>query len=363
MRDRDAMSRNHELAFSRREFVQAVTAVAALPLLPATRGSMGIVYTSFAVRMLHGRDIMKTTAAALPADGFIDLCHRFGASGCQIDMSQLRSTDPAYLGSLRESLDEKALFAELSISARTLEDADAFDGMTRVARQLGVTRLRVALLYGRRYETFTTMEQWRSFSQRWRDTLLRMRAAFDRAGLLIGIENHKDWLAPELADLLQAIDSPHVGVCVDFGNNLALLEDPMATVEALAPYVITTHVKDMAVRAYDRGFELSEVPLGAGCLPLAEMIAALRQVRPDVHLCLEMITRDPLNVPYLDDQYWVTYETRDPERVERFRASILSRAWTDPLPRTTGLAPDEQIAAEDENVRRSMAHGRNVLTL
>ena len=33
-----------------------------------------------------------------------------------------------------------------------------------------------------------------------------------------------------------------------------------------------------------------------------------------------MITRDPLKVPYLDDGYWATYETRDEARVEAFRA-------------------------------------------
>ena len=33
---------------------------------------------------------------------------------------------------------------------------------------------------------------------------------------------------------------------------------------------MTTHLKDMAVRPSPDGFELSEVPLGEGIVPLAE---------------------------------------------------------------------------------------------
>ena len=78
----------------------------------------------------------------------------------------------------------------------------------------------------------------------------------------------------------------------------------------LAPYAVTTHLKDMAVRAAPIGFELSEVPLGQGLLPLERYIAALRRARPTARLCLEMITRDPLQVPYRTDAYWVAFDAR-----------------------------------------------------
>jgi len=131
--------------------------------------------------------------------------------------------------------------------------------------------------------------------------------------------------------------------------------------EKLAPFAVTTHLKDMAVRAYERGFELSEVPLGTGLLPLARMVEVLRRHRPDVPLCLEMITRDPLKVPYLDDAYWVSYARRDEGRIERFRAAVLAKAWTAPLPRISGLALEEMVKAEDENVRRCAAFARERL--
>jgi 3-oxoisoapionate decarboxylase len=335
------------------------TALVARTRTPAR--PFGLAYTSFAVRLLQGRDILRADAARLTARAFFELCQQFGAAGGQVDLSQIPNDES--IASLREWAQKHGLFAELSIPARALESVEAFDRAADVARSLGASRLRVALLSGRRYETFETADAWQSFAGRWRDALFRIKPAVERHGLRLGIENHKDWTATELAELLGKLNSPFIGACVDFGNNLAFLEDPVHVVSTLAPWVVTTHLKDMAVRRYEKGFELSEVPLGAGILQLSDMIGVLRHARPDVHFCLEMITRDPLKVPYLEDRFWAPFGGRSAERVARFEASVLTRASAVPLPRMTGLSPAEQLAAEDDNVRRSEAFARTVLKI
>ncbi len=95
---------------------------------------------------------------------------------------------------------------------------------------------------------------------------------------------------------------------------MALLEDPMEVVEALAPRSITTHFKDMGVEESADGFLLSEVPLGAGVLDLPRVVRALRATHREIRLNLEMITRDPLKVPCLTNRYWATFPDR-PGRV------------------------------------------------
>jgi sugar phosphate isomerase/epimerase len=327
------------------------------------RTSMCLAYTSFAVRMLQGRDILKSTAAALPADGLFDLCEKFGAGGAQLDWSQIVSFEPAALDALRKRVEASHLALELSVPSKYLETPEAYAEMVRVATRLGITRIRVALLYGRRYETFKTRDEWTSWAARWRTTLVGMRTTFDASPIMVGIENHKDWHATELVDLLQLIASPKVGACVDFGNNISLLESPLDTVRTLAPYAVTTHLKDMAVKPTAEGFGLSEVPLGEGFLPLAEIIAALRAQRPDVPMCLEMITRDPLPVPYKSDRYWVAIDRPSPDVLTRFEQEVLGKAWTRDLPTITGLAPEAQVAAEDENVRKSVDYARRTLKL
>jgi 3-oxoisoapionate decarboxylase len=329
---------------------------------PARR--FGIAYTSFAVRLRQGRDLIRGTAAGaggFPAEAFVDLCQSFGADGCQMDTTQLTSTDDAYLAGVRRRIHERGLFLELSVSGKVLESAPRFAEIAALAQKLGAARLRVALLHGRRYEDFRTKEQWEEFAGHWRRTLPKAKPWLEDARLPVGIENHKDFRIHELVELIRSVDTPYLGACVDFGNNVAFLEDPLELAEALAPYAVTTHLKDMAVRPYEHGFELSEVPLGQGFLPLARMVEVLRQRQANLPLCLEMITRDPLRVPYLHDEYWTTFGGRDDRRIERFRAEVLSKAWTEPLPRISGLPIDGMIAAEDDNVRRCAAFAREKL--
>jgi sugar phosphate isomerase/epimerase len=347
----------------RRRLLQAVPAALLGSLLPrqagAAGGSLGIAYTSFVVRLRQGA--RPGGGPALPAPAFVDLCKSFGADGGQMDVAQLESKDASALAALRRRLDESRQFLELSVEGKYLEDADRYAELASVARALGVTRLRVALLRGRRYEDFKRAEDWEAFAAHWRKTLPRAKGFVEKHGLAVGIENHKDFRTNELIELLGSVGSRLVGACVDFGNNVAFLEDPLATAEKLAPFAITTHLKDMAVRPYDQGFELSEVPLGTGFLPLEKMVAVLRKSRPDIPLCLEMMTRDPLKVPYLDDGYWTTFGGRDEAKIERFRAHALSKAWAAPLPRVTHLPPAEMLAAEDDNVRKCLAYARSHL--
>lgn len=353
---------------SRRTFLSAMGAV-----LAAARGvtlsgapgrtSMWLAYTSFAVRLRQGRDLLRGNASALPADAFRMLCAQFGTGGGQVDFAQLPEGSDA-LGRVREAFARDHLDLELSMPARALESTEAYATAVATARALGATRARVALLGGRRYETFETAAAWTRFATKWRETLPRMRAEFDRHRFHVGIENHKDWLAPELVALLRAIDSPYVGACVDFGNNIALLEDPDETIDLLAPYAVTTHIKDMAVRRTADGFELSEVPLGQGMLPLARYVETVRRTRPEARFCLEMITRDPLRVPYRTDRYWMPFDedARRPARLRAFEDRVLAHA-RGALPLTSDLSPAAQLAAEDDNVRASVAYARDVLKL
>lgn len=352
---------------SRREFLHSIsTATIAQTLntknVPAPK-SFGIAYTSFPIRMRQSVQAMANRGPALPAEKFIDLCKSFGSDGCQMDIAQLSSTEADYLKRVRGALEEKEMFLELSISGKTLEDPEAFTRAAGVAHRLGVSRLRVAFLSGRRYENFAEMKTWKQFVEHWQQVLRRVEAQLKQHKLLIGIENHKDWLADELAEMLGRISNPYLGACVDFGNNLALLEDSIEVAQKLAPFVVTTHLKDMAIRPYDLGFEMSEVPLGDGFLQLAKIVEILRKARRDVHFCLEMITRDPLKVPYREDGYWATYEKRDTIRIQKFETSLLSKASTRSLPRISNLANAPMLTIEDENIRRSAAYAKQTLAL
>src|SRR5215470_15702102 len=352
---------------SRREFLYSISAMAATsfikPTINSATKSYGIAYTSFPIRSRQARESESNRGPAIPAEKFIDLCQSFGADGCQMDFSQLVSTDAEYLKRIRAQLETKGMFMELAVRARALESEDEVEKIAAASQQLGVSRLRVACLSGRRYEDFHDMAKWKEFAAQWQKTLEKAEPIVKKHKLLVGVENHKDWLADEQAAMLKRIGSEYLGACVDFGNNVALLEDSLEVAEKLAPYAVTTHLKDMAVRPYEEGFELSEVALGDGSTPLAKIISTLRKRRGDLHICLEMITRDPLKVPYKTDHYWITHDRRDEARIRKFENTILKQAWTKQLPRVTGMNTAEALAFEDDNLRRSAAYAKQTLKL
>ena len=161
--------------------------------------------------------------------------------------------------------------------------------------------------------------------------------------------------------MLKRIGSDRVGVCLDTGNSIALLEDPMEVVEALAPWAFTTHFKDMGVQEYERGFLLSEVPLGEGFLDLPRIVRVLRRARPEIRINLEMIMRDPLEVPCLTPRYWATFEDLPGRHLARSLTMVRDHPPKQPLPRVAGLSREEQLKAEEDNVRRRLARARDIL--
>src|SRR5262249_26977588 len=201
----------------------------------------------------------------------------------------------------------------------------------RTAKACGAAVLRVAILSGRRYEKFATDADFRRFAAASYESLGLAEPVVTRAGLRLAVENHKDWRTDEQLALLKKLGSRSVGVNVDTGNNIALLEDPHEVVAALAPLAFSTHIKDMGVREYDDGFLLAEVPLGTGFLDLKRIVQTLRKARPEVNLNLEMITRDPLKVPCLTDRYWATFENLPGRHLARTLAMVRKHAAKKPL--------------------------------
>jgi sugar phosphate isomerase/epimerase len=64
-------------------------------------------------------------------------------------------------------------------------------------------------------------------------------------GVKLAVENHIDFTSDEILQLITEVDSENFGLNFDTGNFLRLLDDPIAGMEKLAPYVLATHVKDL----------------------------------------------------------------------------------------------------------------------
>ncbi|SPE40578.1 exported hypothetical protein [Candidatus Sulfopaludibacter sp. SbA3] len=141
------------------------------------------------------------------------------------------------------------------------------------------------------------------------------------------LENHKDWTADELTALLTQYGSEYLGVCLDTGNTLSLLDDYMEVVELLAPFSNRRRI-----------------------------VSTVRSARKDAHFTLEMITRDPLKVPVLTDRYWATFPDRNGRDLTRTLATGRANAPRNPLPEMATLDRDSRIRLEEDNVRECLAY-------
>ncbi len=290
---------------------------------------------------------------------FMERVHAMGGGGGQ---ATLASFEPEYLKKVRQRIEELGVYLEV-LTPLPGEDTTQFDKTLAAAKEAGASCIRTVCLSGRRYETFATLEQWKAFVTEAKAKLARAVPIAERHKMPIGLENHKDWTADEMPVLLKSYSSQYLGACVDFGNNVALLDDPMELVEALAPFVINTHIKDMGVEEYADGFLLSEVALGKGFLDLKRMVAVLRQRKPDVRFSLDMLTRDPLKIPCLTEKYWVPFPERNGRFLARAMATVRAHKSTEPLQRITGLPREQQLQIEMENLRGSLWYAREHLGL
>jgi hypothetical protein len=137
----------------------------------------------------------------------------------------------------------------------------------------------------------------------------------------------------------------------------------MRVVRELAPFALTTHMKEMDFEEGPDGFLLSEVPFGDGRLALGEMVRVIRQARPQTRFVLEMITRNPLVIPCFTERYWATFPDRPAPALARTMAAVRSRTTKDRLPRFDHLPAGAQIEAEEQNIRTCLNYGREQLAL
>ena len=105
----------------------------------------------------------------------------------------------------------------------------------------------------------------------------------------------------ELVTIVERLEHPILGVCLDPANSVAALEMPEPVIERLAPHVVNLHVKDFAFARREGwvGFTLAGRPLGEGLLDVDAMLGALRAHRRDPNAIVEL---------------WVPHEQRELER-------------------------------------------------
>ncbi len=144
------------------------------------------------------------------------------------------------------------------------------------------------------------------------------------SGVIIAVENHSgDMQARELRTLIEEAGRDFVGACLDTGNPMWVVEDPLVTLEVLAPYTVTTHIRDSVVFEHPRGAAAQWVALGDGCVDWKSFMAMYRERCPTAVMQLENITgRPPQVLPYFEDEFWKAFPKASAAEFARFVAMV-----------------------------------------
>ncbi len=344
---------------SRREFIRSSGLIALAMQMPLgtwaghnAPAQMGVVVHSYGARW-QSRFNSQRYPGFGDAIQLLEHCKRIGAAGIQVGVS---GWNKDFSASIRRKSENLNMYLEGSIALpKSKEDLERFEKEIITAKSAGVTVFRTVCLGGRRYETFQTQAEFEAFREQSLQSLQWSVPIVEKHRIKLAVENHKDWTAAELVDIINCLGSAAVGVTLDFGNNISLLEDPDKVIEVLAPIAFSTHIKDMAVQPYEKGFLLSEIPLGKGKVDLAKGVALCRKHNPEITFNLEMITRDPLEIPCLTSKYWATFGQKPAIQLAEMMEWVRKAAHSCHLPKVAGLTDEEKLDLEERNILESFA--------
>ncbi len=242
--------------------------------------------------------------------GYIEAAHSFGADGVMINLIKdfnldpewgtLGSDDPEHLRKVRALLDRYSMFVEFA--TKGLE----YDHMKKVIEAgnvLGVDIIRT-------YIPITLNAHVGEKGEDGRYDLGKIRLDFDPAvydeavvklkalvpllkkhRVKIGLENHEYETSEELVKVVEAVDSPWIGLHYDFGNSMMAWEDPEKAARNMGRYTVTTHFKDHIVipdPGDKYGYVVCGVPAGTGNIDLRSVLEVILDQSQITRLIVEM---------------------------------------------------------------------------
>jgi 3-oxoisoapionate decarboxylase len=306
------------------------------------------------------------------------------AAGLHLDTVQLsslndyESLEPAYLAKVKDHAARLGIAIDAGIgcicptsTAYNKKEGEAPEYILRglrVSRAVGANVMRCYM--GTRADRHTDVPIEKHMETTTK-VLRAIRPAALDMGVRIAIENHAgDMQAREVKLLIDEAGKDLVGSCLDTGNPMWVAEDPLLTLEILAPYVATSHVRDSAVFEHPRGAAAQWVALGDGSVDFVRFTQMFRKLCPQASVQLEIITgRPPEVLAYLEPDYWKAFPKTPAWEFARFVAlaksgrpfmgNMVVGEWSDNAPVIEAALKEQQKV----DLERSLEYAKKKLGL
>jgi sugar phosphate isomerase/epimerase len=149
-----------------------------------------------------------------------------------------------------------------------------------------------------------------------------LRSRIVDSGVKLAVENHGgDLQAREMKMMIEAVGRDVMGVCLDSGNPVWMLEDPHMTLETLIPYAETCHVRDSAVWKVPDGIAVRWVNMGEGNVDIDGWIRKFIQAKPGLPIIFEnLVSANPRVHAVYDPKFWDNWRHMPASEFSRFVA-------------------------------------------
>jgi sugar phosphate isomerase/epimerase len=312
-------------------------------------------------RIKLGMDNFAVRAMGWKAPELIDYAAKLKTDSLLIsDLPALGSFDEANLKKIRALAEEKGIQIHLGTwsicptsKAFKADWGNAEEHLAlgiRCAKTLGSPVLRVVLGRGEDRETEGGIEA------RMADTakvLKSQRGLAMDSGVKIAMENQAgDMQSWEVVQLIEMAGKEFVGANMDSGNAVWTAEDPMASLEILGPYAVTTSLRESAAWESENGATVQWVAMGEGNTDLKAYFKRFAELCPGIPVHVETISGFNRDVPFLKPEYWKVFPKARGKDLAQFIKFIKKgqprEAWKTPAGKDRKIADQEFQRSEIE---------------
>jgi sugar phosphate isomerase/epimerase len=329
------------------------------------------------MKSLIGFDHYTVSHRGLTPEATLEFASLHGLEGVQfLEPSQIdEGLSPDRLAAFLQKVRDVGLYLEVGLPSpnpvrrsreldRPVSAAEYAQDLVPHLRAVAALGCRHARVYvGDRHDRFRTDVPWREQVAATFVVLKLLTPHLLELGLSLAIETHADFTATELLDLLDRLDERAFGVTLDTGNLPMRLDDPLETVNLLAPRVLCTHIKDAVLAFTPRGLCWQARPVGSGILPMTDILATLIQARPGLRLTIELHPRT-YDLPIFDKKWLLFFPglaSASLAAVVRLAALCESRYAQGALPRPEAVETIPWASRDLDWLASSLGYLRSVV--
>ena len=221
----------------------------------------------------------------------MDKAEEWGLDGLQItkvDLLATGSDTPFAAENLRkvgQAAREHGLFLEFNSSFHAGSDSRVnctVKEALQIGHELGAELVKFSLDILRPRELYGSWMHPQVMSQMV-DRYNEFQAAIpliEELGMQVAIENHTDTFSQEILWIVDKLNHPLIGTCVDTMNCLYITENPYDTMERMLPKAYCCHFSDDIVVTDPLGVHIIGAPHGQGSMDCPKMVAQIREKSP-----------------------------------------------------------------------------------